>query len=82
MSSSLKFAVAMLARVVGTIAEQLAQWLFHQVSTGTESGLDLLDDLRQFARRFLRMVAGQFCGRSRTHYDEYGEEWQPGLYRS
>jgi hypothetical protein len=76
----LKFGLGCLARLLGMVAEQWAQWLFHQVSTGAESGLDLLAESWQFCQWFLRMLAGQFSGRSRPQYDDYGEEMRPGLF--
>lgn len=76
----LKLATGMGARFLGLLAEHLAQWLFQQVSEGADEAAYSLSQLHQFSRWFLRMLAGQLCGRSRHQYDQYEEDYQPGFY--
>jgi hypothetical protein len=75
----LKLGTGMLARFLGMLAEHLAQWLFHQVSEGAGDACSVTQ-LQQFARWFLKMLAGQLCGRSRHHLDQYEDDLQPGFY--
>lgn len=76
----LKLGTGMVARFLGLLAEHLAQWLFQQVSEGVDDTGYSLSQLQQFARWFLKMLAGQLCGRSRHHFSEYEEDHDLGLY--
>lgn len=76
----LKLGTGMVARFLGLLAEHLAQWLFQQVSEGADDTGYSFSQLQQFARWFLRMLAGQLGGRSRHHFSEYEEDHEPGLY--
>lgn len=75
-----KFTLGVLARTLGLVAENFAQWLFNQVSSGAAHGLDFLDDVWEFGQALLRMLAEQFGGRSRQRYAEYGDDLHQGLY--
>lgn len=76
----LKLGTGLLARFAGLLAENFAVWLFNQVNEGADQTADTLSQLRQFGRWFLRMMAGQLCGRSRQSLNEYEEDYHPGFY--
>ncbi len=75
----LKLGAGFVARFIGLLAENLAVWLFNQVNDGADD-TDLLLQLRQFGRWFLRMLAGQLCSGSRHHFDAYEEDFPSGVY--
>ena len=76
----LKLGAGVLARFVGMLAEQFAQWLFHEVSEGSDDPTRSLSELCHFGRWFVRMVASQLGGRQRRQFDGYEEEYQPDFY--
>ncbi|OAI48657.1 hypothetical protein AYO44_06755 [Planctomycetaceae bacterium SCGC AG-212-F19] len=77
----LKFAFGVLARFLAQVAEQLARWLFDDVSQGRDEDEDAWSvvELWDFARWFLRNLAGHLGGRS-PRYDGYDHQYQPGFY--
>ena len=75
-----KLGIGISARFLGMLAEHFAQWVFHEVSEGAETACESLSDLLQFGRWFLKMLAGQLCGRSRPRFEGYGGEFHPDYY--
>lgn len=79
MRSLVKFAFGVLARFLAQLAEQLAQWLFNDVSEGADETDSYLEELWAFATWFLRSLAAQLGGR-RHNYGRYDDDYQSGLY--
>ena len=75
----LKLGAGVIARFLGLLAEHLAQWLFHEVSDGSDDTGESFADIVNFCRWFVRTLAAQLCGRSRRQFDEYGED-EPGFF--
>ena len=75
------FGISMLARFVGLLAEQFAQWVLHRIRDGGEAGADFFAELWEFGAGFLQMLAGQLCGRPVHQSDRYEREYEPGYYR-
>lgn len=76
----LKLGTGVLARFIGLLAEHLAQWIFHEVSDGSDNAGNVLGNFVAFCRWFLRTLAGQLAGRASRRFDEYGEEHEPGFF--
>ena len=82
MKSAWTFGLGIIARILGVILAHYADWMMHKVAEGADVGRGFVADLGKFARRVLRVFAGQMCGRSIRRYEdcEEQERYEPSLF--